>query len=237
YTPEGRVLVGCRRRRGRVLIQVLDTGMGIPASKQKVIFREFQRLDQGARAARGVGLRLSIVERPRRVLEHPVTLQSQAGRGSVFAVEVPVAAPLPEAVPGGAARPTAAAPLAGLVVLCMDNEPSILDGMRTLLGGWSCTVVTAADPKEALDELHRRKLRPDIVLADYHLDEGDGLDAITRIRWKFGRDLPALLLTADRSAEVRDAAAERDVHVLHKPVKPAALRALLAQWRTRVAAE
>jgi Na+/proline symporter/signal transduction histidine kinase/CheY-like chemotaxis protein len=237
YTPEGRVLVGCRRRGSRMLIQVWDTGMGIPASKQKVIFREFQRLDQGARAARGVGLGLSIVERLARVLEHSVTLRSQAGRGSVFAVEVPVAAPLPEAVAGSAVRPTAAAPLAGLVVLCIDNEPSILDGMRTLLGGWSCTVVTAADPREALEELNRRKLRPDIILADYHLDDGDGLDAITRIRWKFGRDLPALLLTADRSAEVRDAAAEREVQVLHKPVKPAALRALLAQWRTKVAAE
>ncbi|MFO1149488.1 MAG: PAS domain-containing hybrid sensor histidine kinase/response regulator [Alsobacter sp.] len=239
YTPNGRVLVGCRRRKGKLRLEVWDTGLGIPPSKQKIVFREFQRLDQGAREARGLGLGLSIVERIARVLDHPIRLQSQPGRGSTFMVEVPVAAPLPAMAAQTESGPRPQAALAGTTVLCIDNEPSILDGMRTLLTGWGCTVWTAASQKEAQQALRRRKTRPDLIIADYHLDNGeDGLEAITALRWKIGRETPAVLLTADRSPGVRDAAAERDVHVLNKPLKPAALRALIAQWRaTRTAAE
>jgi CheY-like chemotaxis protein/anti-sigma regulatory factor (Ser/Thr protein kinase) len=235
YTPAGRVLVGTRRRNGRAVVEVWDTGLGIPASKQKAVFREFQRLDQGAKVARGLGLGLSIVERIGRVLDHPVSLRSQPGRGSVFRVEVPVAA-----LPAGIAPPEKSqprlAPLAGLHVLALDNEPSILEGMRTLLSGWNCEVLTARDLDQALAAV--RDGAPEAILADYHLDDGNGLDAISALRHLMGRDTPAVLLTADRSVAVRDAAAALDVQVLNKPVKPAALRALLVQWRAaRVAAE
>ncbi|HEX2725995.1 MAG TPA: response regulator, partial [Beijerinckiaceae bacterium] len=132
----------------------------------------------------------------------------------------------------------AAAPLAGLVVLAIDNEPSILEGMRALLGGWDCRVITAAGLKEALDAVAAGADTPEVVIADYHLDEGDGLEAIARLRETLAADVPAMLVTADRSPTVRERAALINVHVLNKPVKPAALRALLAQWRaTRVAAE
>ncbi|MHB2165554.1 PAS domain-containing hybrid sensor histidine kinase/response regulator [Alsobacter sp. R-9] len=236
YTPSGRVLVGVRRLKGRLRVEVWDTGLGIPPSKLKTVFREFQRLDQGARVARGLGLGLSIVERIGRVLDHSIRLRSQLNKGSVFTVEVPVTAPVPAARATREDAPHPAAPLAGLVVLCIDNEPAILDGMRTLLGGWGCTVVTAASPKEAEQGMKRRKVTPDIIVADYHLDDGDGLDAITTLRWKLGRETPAVLLTADRSPAVRDAAAAKGVHVLNKPLKPAALRALLAQWRATLSA-
>jgi Na+/proline symporter/signal transduction histidine kinase len=237
YTPRGKVLVGCRRRRGKLRIEVWDTGLGIPPSKQKIVFREFQRLDQGARAARGLGLGLSIVERIARVVDHPIRLRSQVGKGSVFSVEVPTAAPLPAMVAQPDQAPKPAAPLMGMVVLCIDNEPAILDGMRMLLTGWGCTVLTASGPKEAQAAL-RGKNRPDVIIADYHLDDADGLEVITSLRWKLGSETPAILLTADRSLPVREAAAEKAVHVLNKPLKPAALRALLAQWRaTRTAAE
>ena len=239
YTARGRVVVGCRRRAGQLRIEVWDTGHGIPASKQKAVFREFQRLDQGARAARGLGLGLSIVERIGRVLDHPITLRSQPGQGSVFSVTVPIAAPLPAMASQRATAPRPSAPLSGMAVLCIDNEPSILDGMRTLLGGWGCTVLTAPSLAEALAVLETAGRRPDVIVADYHLDDGqDGLDAIGALRTRLGADVPAVLLTADRSPAVRDAAAEKDVHVLNKPLKPAALRALFAQWRaTRAAAE
>jgi signal transduction histidine kinase len=230
YTPKGRVLVGVRRLRGNLRVEVWDTGLGIPPSKQKEVFREFQRLDQGARAARGLGLGLSIVDR--------IKLRSQLGRGSMFSVEVPITAPIPAAAPKAAEAPPIATPLAGLTVLCIDNEPTILDGMKTLLGGWGCDVVVAASPDEALEAMGARKAAPDIIIADYHLDEGDGLDAITVLRRKFGAETPAVLLTADRTPAVRDAAAGKKIHVLNKPLKPAALRALLAQWRSlRAAAE
>lgn len=238
YTPSGVVLVGSRRMCGKLRFEVWDTGLGIPPSKQRVIFREFLRLEQGARAARGVGLGLSIVERIARVLDHKVTVRSAPGRGSVFAVEVPVAAPLPAEAPRGDSGPTPAAPLAGLVVLAIDNEPTIIEGMRVLLSGWGCKVLTATGLPEAQQVLRGQRARPDVLIADYHLDEGDGIEAIVALRWKVGGDLPAILLTADRSPAVRDQAAEKDIHVLNKPLKPAALRALLAQWRaTRIAAE
>jgi Na+/proline symporter/signal transduction histidine kinase len=238
YTPKGRVLVGCRRRRGRVRIEVWDTGLGIPRSQQRLVFEEFRRLDQGAKAARGLGLGLSIVERIARVLDHEVTLRSTVGKGSTFAVTLPTAAPLPAAAPPPSVAPTRSAPLAGLRVVAIDNEPSIIEGMRVLLSGWGCTVITAASAQDAVAALRDAPEAPDVIIADYHLDEGDGLDAVVALRWKLGRELPAILLTADRSPAVRDAAFAKGVHVLHKPLKPAALRALLAQWRaTRIAAE
>jgi signal transduction histidine kinase len=238
YTPSGRVLVGVRRRGATLSLEVWDTGLGIPASKQRLVFREFQRLDQGAKVARGLGLGLSIVERIGRVLSHPVTLKSESGRGSVFRVEVPVTEPQAVAADPAPAARTPAAPLAGLTVLTIDNEPAILDGMRTLLTGWGCRVITAASSGEAYDQLQTWQISPEVIIADYHLDEGDGLDAIATLRQRLASDRPAILLTADRSPAVRDEAAANDVHVLNKPLKPAALRALLAQWRaSRVAAE
>lgn len=238
YTPSGRVLVGARRRGRRLVVEVWDTGLGIPASKQRLVFREFQRLDQGAKVARGLGLGLSIVERIGRVLDHPVTLKSEPGRGSVFRFEVPVAAsPAVPAAPAEAPR-APATPLAGLTVLALDNEPAILDGMRILLSGWGCRVITASSPGEAYDAVQTWMIEPEVIIADYHLDEGDGLDAIAMLRQRLAARRPAILLTADRSPAVREQAAANDVHVLNKPLKPAALRALLAQWRaSRTAAE
>src|SRR5215216_1155545 len=238
YTPKGRVLVGCRRDHKRLRIDVYDTGVGIPQSKKKAIFKEFHRLDQGAKIARGLGLGLSIVERIARVLHHEVDLTSSPGRGSRVGVEVPLAPALPGEARGREPRRADGGQLAGMVVLCIDNDPQILDGMETLLGGWGCTVFKAADLKSAVSALGEAKTMPQGLLVDYHLDEGNGIEAIVQLRWRFGRDLPAILITADRSPHVREEARARNIQVLNKPVRPAALRALLAQWRVhRVAAE
>jgi CheY-like chemotaxis protein len=231
YTAHGRVLVGCRVRDGKLRIDVYDTGIGIPHSKRRAIFREFHRLDQGARVARGLGLGLSIVERIGRVLDHPIEVQSKLGRGSHFAVTVALAPALPRNAPARAPKRRDGSQIAGMQVLCIDNEPKILDGMETLLGGWGCAVLKAHDLKSALAAVSETKTAPDGLLVDYHLDQGNGIEAITALRWRFGQELPAILITADRSPHVRDEARERDVQVLNKPLKPAALRALLAQWR------
>lgn len=236
YTRSGRVLVGVRRRGARLSLEVWDTGLGIPASKQALVFREFQRLEGAARIAPGVGLGLSIVERIARVLDDPLSLTSEVGRGSVFRVLVPRAA----AVAGATAPESrgAGAPLSGMPVLAIDNEPAILDGLRALLTGWGCRVTTAASAGEALAALDGLAQPIEVVLADYHLDDGDGLAAIAALRAATSPDLAAILVTADRSPAVREGAAASGVHLLHKPLKPAALRALLAQWRShRIAAE
>jgi CheY-like chemotaxis protein len=133
-----------------------------------------------------------------------------------------------EAEPAPAPR---LSPLAGMVVVAIDNDPRIVEGMKTLLSAWGCLPIVAQGQREALAELARQKRVPDAVLADYHLDEGDGVDAIIALRWKFGPQLPAALITADRSDDMRLRAYEKDVMVINKPVKPASLRAMLAQWR------
>ena len=232
YTARGRVLVGCRRGENQLRIAVYDTGLGIPVAKQELIFEEFRRLDEGARQAKGLGLGLSIVERLGRVLEHPVNLVSTPGSGSMFSVEVLIAAPVARAVRKPSAAPVGGQRLKGLTVICIDNEQRILDGMRPLLSGWGCEVFTENSARAAIRLLSRVGSVPDILLVDYHLDDGNGLDAAKSLRSKFGKDLPAILITADRSPQVRDAARERDISVLYKPVKPATLRALMAQRRT-----
>jgi Na+/proline symporter/CheY-like chemotaxis protein len=237
YTLKGRVLVGCRRRNGRLRIDVHDTGLGIPASKKQAIFQEFHRLDRGAKVARGLGLGLSIVERIARVLDHKLSLISAVGRGSQFSVEVPLSATIPVSQPQHQARELDRVRLSGVTVLCLDNDLAILDGMESLLGGWGCRVFKAPDLAEAVSVITQAKVLPDGLLVDYHLDDGDGIEAIRQLRRRFGAELTAILITADRSRRVREDARANDIQVLNKPLKPAALRALLTQWRVqRVAA-
>ncbi|MCC6947318.1 MAG: PAS-domain containing protein [Bradyrhizobiaceae bacterium] len=238
YTPRGRVLIGCRRRGNAVRIEVHDTGLGIPASKQKVIFEEFQRLAQGARVARGLGLGLSIVERIARILNHPLTLRSQPNEGSTFTLDVPMGAGLSAPPAMRPQKPLPVTPLEGIVVLCIENEPQVLAGMESLLSGWGCRVLTAPNLEGAVAAIDASGLRPDALLVDYHLDESNGIDAVEALRKQLKDNIPAALITADRSPAVRDEARAKDIQVFNKPVKPAALRAFLAQWRVaRPAAE
>jgi Na+/proline symporter/signal transduction histidine kinase len=239
YTPRGRVLVGCRRRRRRLRIDVYDTGLGIPSSKKRAIFQEFHRLDQGAKVARGLGLGLSIVERIARVLDYKIGVVSTVGRGSHFSVEVPRSTAVPLRQHQRVVREVDRVQLSGITVLCIDNDLTILDGMETLLGGWGCRVFKAPDLAAAIAVMAEADASPDGLLVDYHLDDGDGITAIKELRRRFGANLTAILITADRSPHVREDARANDLQLLNKPVKPAALRALLTQWRMHrvVAAE
>ncbi|MBZ9701237.1 MULTISPECIES: PAS domain-containing hybrid sensor histidine kinase/response regulator [unclassified Mesorhizobium] len=228
YTRHGRILVGVRRRGELAEIQVIDTGIGIAGDKLNTVFREFTRLDEGAREAEGLGLGLSIVDRIARVLRLEIRIFSDPGKGTRFSVILPVAAvqePKREVETRAPAR--AAASLAGLSVLCIDNDARILEGMRLLLEGWGCAVETVSGTTNRDIAIRR----PDIVLADYHLDGETGLDAIVGLRAIHGDDLPAVLVTADRSNEVRTAAAGLDVPVINKPLKPAVLRSMMARVR------
>ena len=236
YTPAGRVLVGCRRRGKHLRIDVYDTGVGIPQSQQRDIFVEFHRLDQGARIARGLGLGLSIVERVARVLGCEIKVDSAVGRGSHFSVTVPLSNAVAVELPPRDDIRVDPSQLVGTTALCIDNEPAVLDGMETMLRGWGCAVIKASDLERALAAIEETLAAPNGLLIDYHLDHGNGIEAIVALRARYG-DLPAILLTADRSPAVREAARAQGIQLLNKPIKPAALRALLAQWRVlRVAA-
>jgi Na+/proline symporter/signal transduction histidine kinase len=236
YTPSGRVLIGCRRRGDAVRIDVYDTGVGIRETEWRDIFVEFHRLEQGARIARGLGLGLSIVERVARVLGCTIELESELGRGSHFAIAIPRSSAAPVALPARDDGHVDLGQLAGTTALCIDNEPSVLDGMETLLQGWGCEVIKAPDLDMALAAISECAIMPNGLLVDYHLDHGNGIEAIVALRARLGT-LPAILITADRSPSVREQARAECILLLHKPIKPAALRALLAQWRVlRVAA-
>jgi Na+/proline symporter/signal transduction histidine kinase len=239
YTPRGRVLVGCRRRGQSLQIGVYDTGVGIPIVKRGEIFKEFHRLEQGARIARGLGLGLSIVERLARVLNHGIALDSNGSGGSFFSVTVPIAKAINHTAAVTSATPLSRTPMSGSLIVCVENDAAILDGMRTLLTAWDAEVIAVTDVDAAIEAIEAAGQRVTGLLVDYHLDRGNGIAAIRDIRRRFGSGIPAILITADRSPHVRAAAREENVAVLNKPVKPASLRALLGQWRTQqmVAAE
>jgi CheY-like chemotaxis protein len=183
-----------------------------------------------------LGLGLSIVERVARVIGSDVSVWSEPGRGSQFSVTVPLSNAKPVELPPRDDNRPDVVQLAGIAALCIDNDPAVLDGMETLLSGWGCSVLKAPALDEALAAAAASGVAPNGLLVDYHLDRGTGLDAIAALRARYG-DLPAILITADRTLAVRERARALGIQVLHKPLKPAALRALLAQWRVlRVAA-
>ncbi|TGN40574.1 PAS domain-containing hybrid sensor histidine kinase/response regulator [Marinobacter confluentis] len=225
YTRKGGVLFAARRRRNGLEIGVWDSGIGIEPDKLEEIFTEFHQIlhrDNGGR--QGVGLGLAIVDRMARVLDYEVRVASRYGKGSRFTVA------LPQAVSTGAVlsvvEPSVTHPTSfnGLLVLVIDNEKVVQESMRALLELWGCDVVTAASVKEAVAA--RREM--DIILADYHLDDDQtGCEAVLALRHHYGRDIPAAILTADRSDEIHRLVASASLPMLNKPVKPNRLRALV----------
>lgn len=232
YVQGGRVVVGCRRCAEGLRIEVWDNGPGIPADKITEIFQEFRRLDTPVTHGRdrGIGLGLAIVERVARMLDHPITVRSTLGKGSVFAVTVPRGAERRAARPLCAPSPRPLTDrLAGTSVLVLDNEPAVVAGMEALLRGWSCHVVSAMSGDQALIRLATMERLPDLLIADYHLDDGAlGVNEVTRLRAACGSNLPAILITANRTPELADEAKAADCLVLNKPVKPAQLRAVMS---------
>jgi Na+/proline symporter/signal transduction histidine kinase len=231
YTASGRVLVGVRRRDRYVEIQVHDTGPGIPSDKQEEIFKEFKRLDETAGSARGIGLGLSIVERIGRVLDHAISVRSAPGKGACFSVMLPRTAPEPQAEAEASVR--TAEQVTRARVLCIENEPVVLGGMLTLLKGWGCQVIVAASESEAIAVLDEAGEDIDLVLADYHLDRGTGDNAIRAVRQHVGREVPGVIITADHTPKIQRELRRGGFVVLRKPVKAAALRALVNQYGRR----
>ena len=229
YTQAGGVLLAARMRGDGIALEVWDTGPGIPPAHLGQIFEEFHRFDQpGERGARGLGLGLSICQRISTVLAHPLAVRSQVGRGSVFAIRVPRADSLPAAVPEREPPHLQDDALLGLRVLCVDNDPEILAGMRALLGRWGVDIACASTVDDALQLRHQQ---PEVLLVDYHLhDRLDGLDTLDALRTACG-NVPGALLTADGSDALKRSARLRGYRVLTKPIKPASLRAFLAAVR------
>ena len=229
YTEQGGVLLACQRRGDTLRLGVWDTGVGIREEDRQAIFQEFHRLDYAERLEeKGLGLGLAICDRIARMLGHRMDMRSRPGRGSRFSVTVPLASPADVAAREPQAASAAEHPrLEGLAVLCVDNERDILDGMQLLLERWGCNVMLAEDLEQAVEQVHAHGA-PDMVLVDHHLaNRVYGLDVMRHLEEKLGRRLPAIVITADRSPGLEEEVRKAEYGLLRKPIKPAALRALM----------
>ena len=227
YTTEGGVLFAARKRGPNLEIGVWDTGVGIKREKLEDIFREFHQILPKGGSRQGVGLGLAIVERMVRVLGCDIRVDSRHGRGSCFSVLIPLdtVTEAPAGGPGKAASTMAPASFDGLRVLVIDNEEPVQESMRALLERWGCEVETAGSAAQVMEDC----TGTDIILADFHLNENlTGCQAVHTVRQHFGRDIPAAIITADRSDETRRFIGAQYLPVLNKPVKPNRLRALIS---------
>ena len=231
YTPQnGTVLLACRRRGGDVRIEVRDNGIGIPPEEQQNVFREFVQLANSARdRSKGLGLGLAIVDRLTRLLDHPLGLRSAPNRGSTFIVTVPRMLGVEELL-AEPAVPVAGLPkndkLAGLRVLVVDDDPLVLNGMGGILASWGCLVSLADCRQEVRDKYAESHF--DLVICDYRLPDGNGLDLAERIEELCEAPPPFILVSGDTAPEVLQAVNERGHHLLHKPVRPAKLRSMMS---------
>lgn len=227
YTDRGGVLVACRRRGRMLRLSVIDSGRGIPIDQQESVFHEFVQLHNPARdRSKGLGLGLAIVSRLSRLLGHRVDLLSRPGHGSAFSIDVPcgdarlIQSPMPLAAPGQLA--------ADALVLLVDDESAILRGMAELFDNWQIDLVAAHSAAEAEQELASLGRIPDVIVSDYRLPSNtDGIEVITHLRQKFGLDIPAILVTGDTAPDTILRITQAGIPLLHKPLRPAKLRALL----------
>ena len=221
YTDHGRVVVGCRRHRGSMRVSVCDSGIGIAAHEQSLVFEAFYQVgNRGRDRSKGLGLGLAIVERLARLLQTPLTLRSRTGHGSLFAFDLQRAEPveLPAFRLNSSAK--ARRDLSGTLVVVVDDEELVLDAVRTLLKQWNCAVIATPSGRQAVRELVASTRPPDVLICDYRLrDDENGVAVVTAIRNEFNADIPALLITGDTNPDQIRVIAASGLEVLHKPLR------------------
>jgi signal transduction histidine kinase/CheY-like chemotaxis protein len=231
YTRSGGVLVGCRKRGDQLRIEVWDSGIGIAADQHDKIFGEFYRLGEPDRDRRaGLGLGLAIVDRLCRLLGHPIEVKSTVGKGSVFAVTIPLA-PADKRAIEASIVPRAQPSLShDKLVLVIDDDPLVLEGMSGIFRKWGCRVVTADSDSKALKAATVQDDVPDLIISDYHLANGrTGIETIEWLRGELSAPIPAFLISGDTDPATLHEAKVKGFHLLHKPVDPMALRAMFNQ--------
>ena len=232
----GRVTIGCRRKFKHTdekffTVEVHDTGVGINAHDHDSIFNEFKRLDNQIHDnQKGIGLGLSISKRIGALLDLKITVKSRLNVGSVFALRCEYSEP--DQVQDGDALQTAIieknhSAISGLNILCIDNDTNVLDAMQTQLNVWHCNTLCAVGYDEAIERLADNDFLPEILLVDYHLENENGIDVITRVNQRFNTQIPAIIISADLSVEIKLQASNSGHKYLRKPINPAALRKLM----------
>ncbi|EMX3896321.1 PAS-domain containing protein [Acinetobacter baumannii] len=225
YTAKGRVVVGVLRsaqQSGHIRIGVWDTGPGIAEEQRIKLFQEFERCGHlSPWGEQGLGLGLAIVQRMTGLLNYPVHVYSELGKGSCFMIEVPIVEPPKVATPAVQAVPLKTK---AYRILCLDNDETILEGMSSLLGRWGYQVFKATEPEQALEIIQKENIQ--VWLIDQHLNHNQlGVDFITQNRQE---DVPVALITADSHPELPQQLKELNIVLLKKPLKPASLRAWLS---------
>ncbi|MES2932141.1 MAG: hybrid sensor histidine kinase/response regulator [Pseudomonadota bacterium] len=234
FTDVGGVLLGCRHRDGRIRIDVWDTGCGMADDKHAEIFGEFYQVP-GTKPASdsGLGIGLAIVDRLCKLLDYPITVHSTIGKGSRFSVLVPTALATVSANEGEAQnKPTQfifATPLAGKLIVVIDDDISIRDSMCGLLKTWGCEVIGAQSAEQAIDLLGS-SAQPDLIISDYHLLDGEtGHMAIGYVNQFLKAAIPAIIISGDSESAKTYRSNVHDYALLVKPVMPLMLRALMTQ--------
>ncbi|MBU2863145.1 hybrid sensor histidine kinase/response regulator [Reinekea forsetii] len=224
YSHGGRVVMGVRRKKDECRIDIIDTGPGLNEYQTRAIFDEFYRVAEIASDEKGLGLGLAIVKRMADLLGHRIELESVPGKGSRFSVVVPVT----QAVSVAVSQPSVEeSTVKEARILCLDNEQLIVEGMKSLVSEWGYDVDAAMNEAEANKLIAMNK--PDLVVIDYHLDHGEtGLNVLDRWNQSWFRNIPAIVITADYTEEVRQATKARGYQLLKKPVRPMQLKALIA---------
>ncbi|WP_170429890.1 hybrid sensor histidine kinase/response regulator [Ruegeria arenilitoris] len=226
YTDDGKVLVGVRRGSGSVRIEVWDTGPGIPEDQQEKVFFEFHRLNATANPTEGMGLGLAIVERACRLLQHPLHLSSHVGRGTCFSVELPLSVATPSKKPAKIPASSGKS-LEHQIAVLIENDAELRSAMTITLDDWGLDVLPCANLEEAQELLREVDTAPNVIIADYQLDDGAlGIDAINSIRAIHG-PVPACLVTANRSRDLQGICETLDAAFFYKPIDPGELRGFL----------
>lgn len=222
YTDKGRIIVGGRRRGKHLELNIIDTGRGIPADQRDNIFREFHQLEQAGDNP-GLGLGLAIVERMCRLLGIPLDLQSEVGHGTRFSLMLPVHSwRIPQTHPSASKSNDYERFLTGKLIWVVDNDQRLLAAVTQLLTDWGAEVIRATG-REQLPVKPSRC--PDLLLLDYHLDQGDtGIDVLLYVRQQCGALIPAIINSADPDEQLREQAIAEQALFMPKPLKTAALK-------------
>ena len=229
YTKTGGVLLSARRRGSQLLIQVWDTGEGISEEDQSTIFEEFKRLPNADKAHdKGLGLGLSIVDKIAKVLGHTLTVTSSLGKGSVFSLEIPILDREQVATPDQSRlQPSLTSSLQGKQIVVVDNDATICEAMNQLLTHWGADVTTSLNGEELGEEIDLSRV--DLLIVDYHLDRGTGIDLAQRLNKERSVNIPVLVVTANHSQPLNETIRKEGFSLLHKPLKPLLFRQRLRQ--------
>lgn len=227
YTIRGRVLVGVKRVGNQLKIIVQDTGIGIAKDDQKKIFLEFHRVSSSINNVAAMGLGLAIVERACHLLSHPITLESEIGKGTQFNILVPfVRRSNLSKDQDDIIVNNNQSNLRNKIILIIENDISVREGMVTLLENWEATTLQAETLSTAVQKIEEIGFTPDAVIADYHLDTENGIEVIEALRQRYGTFL-SILLTADHSASVKLESNMKNIALQHKPINVLSLKELL----------